>query len=410
MRESEKETPEPDADMERPNADVRAKDGPASAKKGPPRLVLLAGGLAVLAGLYFAWDWWRYARTHVTTENAYVQADVTPVSARVGGTVAAVPVDDNDAVRKGDVLLRLDVADLELALKAAEARLAQAKTQVEVYRANIEQARAAVEMATAEAERARADLRRTTDLAGQQVVSTQALDHDRTAYRVAESKLIAAVRALDSALSALDGNPDLPTDAQYLVREAQAALDQARLNVSYTTVEAPAGGYISQRRVEVGQRIQPGQPLMALVGLDDPYVVANFKETELTKIRIGQSVEIKVDVYPGVVYTGRVAGIDAGTGAAFALLPPQNASGNWVKVVQRVPVKIVLEKAPPETHPLRVGLSAEVSVNAKDLSGPLLRAHESTLRRHRRAESAPRTALGERAVAEASPAANLPRP
>jgi len=410
MRESKREITETEADVEQPSADVRTKDDPAPAKKGPPRPVMLAGGLAVLAVFYFAWNWWRYARTHVTTENAYVQSDVTPVSARVGGTVATVPVDNNDAVRKGDVLLRLDVADLELSLKGAQARLTQAKTQVEVYRANVQQARAALEMATAEAQRARADLERTINLAGQQVVSRQMLDHDRTAYRVAESKRIADARALDSALSALGGNVDLPTDEQYLVRGAQAALSQASLDLSYATVKAPADGYISQKRVEVGQRIQPGQPLMALVSLDEPYVVANFKETEITKIRISQPVEIKVDVYPGVVYTGRVAGIDAGTGAAFALLPPQNASGNWVKVVQRVPVKIVLEKAPPETHPLRVGLSAEVSVNVMDLSGPLLRAHESTLRRPRRAEPAARTVPGEATATAASSAPNLPRP
>ncbi len=396
--------------MEQPSADVRAKDGHAPAKKGPPRPVLLVGGLAVLVGLYFAWNWWRYIRTHVTTDNAYVHSDVTPVSARVGGTVSALAVDDNDAVKKGDVLLRIDVTDLALALKAAEARLAQAKTQVEVYRASVKQARASLETATAEAERARADLGRTINLANQQVVSRQELDHNRTAYRVAESQRVAAARALDSALSALNGDPDLPTEAQYLVRQAQADLDQARLNVSYTTVLAPADGYISQKRVEVGQRIQPGQPLMALVSLDEPYVVANFKETEITKVRIGQPVDIKVDVYPDFVYAGRVAGIDAGTGAAFALLPPQNASGNWVKVVQRVPVKIILDKVPPETHPLRVGLSAEVSVNVMDLSGPLLRAHELTLQGPKRAQPAPRTVPDEATATAASPAPNLPRP
>jgi membrane fusion protein (multidrug efflux system) len=401
---------EPNAGMEPPSADARAKDAPAPASKRPPRAVVLVGSVALLVGLYFAWNWWRYIRTHVTTDNAYVRADVTPLSARVGGTVSAVAVDDNDAVKKGDVLLRIDVTDFKLALKAAEARLVQAKTQVEVYRASIKQARASLESATAEAERARADLARTVNLASQQVVSRQTLDHNRTAYRVAESQRVAAARVLDSALSALGGNPDLPTNEQYLVRQAQADLDQARLNVSYTTVLAPANGYISQKQVEVGQRIQAGQPLMALVSLDDPYLVANFKETEITKIRIGQPVDIKVDVYPDFVYTGHVAGIDAGTGAAFALLPPQNASGNWVKVVQRVPVKIILEKAPPETHPLRVGLSAEVSVNVTDLSGPLLRAHEWTLRGPQRAESAPRTVPDKATAAATSSTPNLPRP
>jgi membrane fusion protein (multidrug efflux system) len=361
----------------------------AGAKKGPPKPVLAVAALAVLVGLYFAWNWWRYTRTHVTTDNAYVRADVTPVSARIGGTVTAVPVDDNEAVRKGDVLLRLDTTDLEVALRGAEAQLAKARTQVAVYRATVKQARASLAMAEAEAERARTDLERTSNLAARRVVSAQSLDHDRTAYLVAESQRVAAARELDSALSALDGNPDLPTKDQCLVREAQAALDQAWLNLGYATVTAPADGYISQRGVEVGQRVQPGQPLMALVELDDPYVVANFKETELTDIRIGQKAEIKVDVYPDVVYTGRVDSIDSGTGAAFALLPPQNASGNWVKVVQRVPVKIVLEKTPPEDYPLRIGLSAEVAVNTEDRSGPLLRAHESSLPGHRRAEPAP---------------------
>jgi membrane fusion protein (multidrug efflux system) len=398
MSESEKEGKAPQADAQARNPDAPAPQAPspatnagAPAKKGPPKPVLGVAVLAVLVGLYFAWDWWRYARTHVTTENAYVRADVTPVSARIGGTVSEVPVDSNDAVRKGDVLLHLDTTDLDLAVSAAEARLGQARTQVEVYRATVKQERANVAMAAAEAERARTDLERTANLAKQQVVSTQSLDHARTAYSVAESRRVATVRALDRALSALDGNPDLPTEEQCLVREARAALDQARQNLSYAVVTASANGYISQRRVQVGQRVQPGQPLMALVELDDPYVVANFKETEITDIRIGQTAEIRVDVYPDVVYTGRVDSIDSGTGAAFALLPPQNASGNWVKVVQRVPVKIVLEEAPRESHPLRIGLSAEVAVNTEDRSGALLRAHESTLRRHLRAEATPQT-------------------
>jgi membrane fusion protein (multidrug efflux system) len=384
------DAPAPPPGAPAPQASAAPNTGAgAPAKKGPPKPVLVVAALALLVGLYFAWDWWRYARSHVTTDNAYVRADVTPVSARIEGTVAAVLVDSNDAVRKGDVLLRLDTTDLEVTLRGAEARLEQAQSQVLAYRAAIKQASANIAMATAETERARADLQRMRNLARQQVVSKQQLDHASTAYRVAESRRVAATRELDRVLSSLGGDPELPTERQSLVREARAALDQARLDLGYATVTAPADGYISQRRVEVGQRALRGQPLMALVGLGDPYVVANFKETEITDIRIGQTAEITVDVYPEVVYTGRVDSIDSGTGAAFALLPPQNASGNWVKVVQRVPVKIVLEEALSETHPLRIGLSAEVAVNTEDRSGPLLRAHESSLHRPRRAEGAP---------------------
>ena len=338
-----------------------------------PRTLLLAlGFLALLGVLYAAGSWWHYRRHHATTDDAYVRADVTPLSTRVEGTVARVRVADNAAVKAGDVLLELDPTDLEVAVRAAAAHLGVAISKVRAAHAVVDQARANLATATAEAQRARTDYERLSNLAHQKVVSRQALDHGRTAAGVSESKHEGAGKALEEALTALGGDPNQPIEENSLVRAARAALDRAKLDLSYATVSAPEDGYISQKSIDVGQHVDKGQPVMALVKLDRPYVLANFKETSLTNVRIGQPVEIEVDLYPGTVYHGHVDSIEAGTGAAFSLLPPENASGNWVKIVQRVPVKVVLDTPPPASRPLRIGLSTFVSVDTTNRTGPLL--------------------------------------
>jgi membrane fusion protein (multidrug efflux system) len=345
----------------------------------PPRrfLLLAVGGLAFLGALYAAGRWWNYHRHHATTDDAYVRADITPLSTRVEGTVARVFVKDNASVKAGDVILELDPTDLEVAVRAARARLGEAIAKVRGYHAAVAQARAEVATAEAEAQRARTDYERLKHLERQRVVSRQDLDHARTAFGVAEAKRQAAEKALDEALSLLGGDANQPIEENSLVQEARAALDRAKLDLSYAVLKAPDDGYISQKNVEVGQRVEKGQPLMTLVKLSQPYVLANFKETDLSHVRIGQPVEIKVDIYPDTVYRGHVDSIDSGTGAAFSLLPPENASGNWVKIVQRVPVKVVLDAPPPVSRPLRVGLSAIVSIDTTRRTGPLLVAREA---------------------------------
>jgi membrane fusion protein (multidrug efflux system) len=176
----------------------------------------------------------------------------------------------------------------------------------------------------------------------------------------------------EQAKAALGGEADSPRYERAVVRQAEAAVHEAQLNLSYCTLVSPIDGMVSRKALEVGQRVQPGQPLMAVVPLDRVYIEANYKETQLNDVRVGQPAEIKADIYPGVVYRGKVDSLSAGTGAAFSLLPPENATGNWVKVVQRLPVKIILDEPPPADRPLRIGLSVEVTIDTRDRSGPLL--------------------------------------
>ncbi len=205
------------------------------------------------------------------------------------------------------------------------------------------------------------------------MVSTQFYDQATTALRVAVADQALAQHQLQQARAALGG--DMVDHARYdrpIVQQAQAMLEAAKLDLSYTEIRSPITGIITRKSVHVGNRIQPGEPLMALVPIDRLYVTANFKETQLTDVRVGQPADVEADIYPGFVYRGHIDSISVGTGAAFALLPPENATGNWVKVVQRVPVKIVLNEKPPSDKLLRMGLSVEVTVNITDKRGPLL--------------------------------------
>jgi len=328
--------------------------------------------LAVLAAVGLGVRWWHFFRTHVETDDAYVRADVALVTPRIAGSVSLLPVDENWQVRRGDLVARLDPAEYRVRLRRADAALAHAVEGVEQARAAVRAGESEVRVAETDLAQARLDYDRAVQLAERGAVPTEKLDHARTALRAAEARLVTAQRGADRARAELGVPLDAPATAAAPVREAQATRDEAALLLSYTKLRAPVSGIVSKRVAEVGQRVQPGQALMAIVPLADAYVEANFKETQISGVRVGQPATLAVDLYPGYEYRGHVDGIAPGTGAAFALLPPENATGNWVKVVQRVPIRIRLDAPPPPERPLRVGASVVVTIDTRDRRGALL--------------------------------------
>src|SRR3989441_10710412 len=290
-----------------------------------------------------------WSRSHVSTDNAQVDGHVIPILPKVGGFVAQVRVDDNRRVRAGDTLVVLDDRDFQTRLAQAEADLAVALAGVSSNR-RVGQAEAAVAQAQANALKAHADLDRLLPLAQQDIVSKQQLDAAQAAAAAADAALAAAQAALAGA------------DAR--VAAARAVRDQAALNLSYTRISAPSNGVVSKKSVEVGQLVQPGQPLMSVVPLEDVWLTANLKETEIADVRPGEPVDFTVDAYPGAHFRGHVESVSPATGARFSLLPPDNATGNFTKVVQRVPVRIRPERVDP-AHPLRPGMSVDVTIQTK---------------------------------------------
>lgn len=326
----------------------------------------------LLAAAVGGYRWWRFTRVHAETDDAYVAADVTLITPRVAGTVIELPVRENWQVKPGDLLARLDPADYELRLREADAALAQARQSVAQQRAEVQAADSDVQLAEAELDLAQRDDDRVEELFRKKVVSNDELDRSRTNLRVARARLTSARQRALEARSALGIPLDAPdTDAPAL-RRALATRDMAALQLSYTELRSPLAGFIDARTVQLGQHVDPGQALMRVVPLHDVYVEANFKETQITDIRVGQPVIVVADAYPGVEYRGVVDGLAPGTGASSALLPPENATGNWIKVVQRVPVKIRFTEEPASEYPLRVGLSVVATVDTHDTSGPLL--------------------------------------
>jgi len=330
----------------------------------PVLIALVAAGL-VVAGV-FGVRWWRFYQTHVSTDDAYVRADVAQVTARIPGTIVELAVEENTHVRQGDLIVRLDREEYELRLREAEAAVSRAIRTVEEMKASVLTAESHLAVAEAEFAQLRLDHGRAEQLAGRDVVPKERLDRARTALRVGESRVQAARREVERARAVLGVPLDAPSSETAIVRQAVAARDVAALLLSYTELRAPITGVVARRTIEIGQRIQPGQPLMMVVPLERVYVEANFKETQLSYVRVGQPAEIVADVYPDIVYRGHVESVAPGSGAAFALLPPENATGNWVKVVQRVPVRIALDEPPPADRPLRVSLSVVATI---ELSG-----------------------------------------
>ncbi|MGU7769100.1 HlyD family efflux transporter periplasmic adaptor subunit [Burkholderia sp. MR1-5-21] len=329
-------------------------------------IALLAGSLAIASAAYGAY-YFLDARYHVETDDAYVNGNVVQITPQISGTVIGVNADNTQIVKAGEPLVQIDPADAKIALQQAEANLGQTVRRVHGLYVDDDKYRADIAQRQSDLAKAQDDLRRRLSTGMTGAVSDEEISHARDAVRSAQAALDAAKqqlganRALTSNTS-VDKHPDVLASAAH-VRDAYLAY-------SRTTLPAPVTGYIAQRSVQVGQRVSPGAALMSVVPLNQVWVDANFKEWQLRQIRIGQPVDLVADVYgSSVVYHGRIAGFTPGTGSALALLPAQNATGNWIKVVQRLPVRIEIPPAELEKHPLRVGLSMNVDVDVKDRAG-----------------------------------------
>lgn len=354
-------------------------------------LTRLALAVIVAGLLWTAW-YVLVGRNHVSTDNAYVNAEMAQVTPLISAQAIEVLVSDTQAVKRGDILVKLDPTNARIAIAQAQADLAEAQrrfrqtsatsgalsAQVDARGADIIQARAQLASAQADVEKARVDLQRREALVGDGAVSGDEVTSARTAYAAARAALdvarasVTTAQATRSAASGqLAANDALVrgsrVDTDPAVMAAQAKLDAAKLDLERTVIRAPIDGVVTKRQVQVGQRVAQGSPIMTIVPLAQVYVDANFKERQLGKVKVGMPAKVTADIYGGdVVYHGKVVGFSGGTGASLSLIPAQNATGNWIKVVQRLPVRIALDPKELAAHPLRVGLSTEVEI---DLSG-----------------------------------------
>jgi membrane fusion protein (multidrug efflux system) len=332
--------------------------------------------VAIIAAIW-GFKTWNYSRSHESTDDAQVDGHIVPVLAKVGGYVTGVSADENQHVTEGQILVTLDDAEYRVRVESAQADLAaaegvagtrstegQAEGQVQTASGQRSQLDAQVLAAQAANTNAQANLARMKDLAAKQIVSKQQLDAAQAAAAAAEAQLLAAQRQVTTAGSQISTAKAGVRIAEARSAAAQAALDNAKLQLSYTKIAAPASGLVARKQVEVGQLVTAGQPVMNVVADTGVWVTANFKETQLDDIKVGQGVEFDVDAYDGCTAQGKVESLSGATGAKFALLPPDNATGNFTKVVQRVPIRIAVTKGCPN-HPLRPGLSVNVHVSTR---------------------------------------------
>ncbi|HZY19556.1 MAG TPA: efflux RND transporter periplasmic adaptor subunit [Ramlibacter sp.] len=367
-------------DAQQNDAALATADRKAKRKKG---LTVLAVAVAVAGIGWGTWEW-LVASHYESTDNAYVQGNVVQITPQIGGTVLAIHADDTDFVKAGQPLVKLDPADVSVGLQQAEANLAQTVRQVRTLYANNGSLAAQVQLrladvakAEAEVHRASDDLNRRQSLSGNGAVSREELNHATTQLANARSALAAAQAGVTAAREQLASNQaqteGTTVEQHPSVQAAAAKVREAWLASQRAALPAPVDGYVAKRTVQLGQRVAAGTPLMSIVPLQQVWVDANFKEVQLRKIRIGQPVTLTADVYgKKVEYRGTVAGLGVGTGAAFALLPAQNATGNWIKVVQRVPVRVALDADQVAKNPLRVGLSMDVQVDVTNQDGKTL--------------------------------------
>ena len=349
-------------------------------KRGLMMVGIAVGSVAIVWGGYQ----WFYGKYHISTDNAYVAGNVIQITPQVSGTVVSIQADETDFVKAGELLVKIDPTDAKVALEQARAQLEQTIRDVKTLFANNEALRAQVNLreadftkAEVELAKAQDDVKRRTPLLNSGAVGQEEFNHvnaqlasAKSMAQAAQSAVIAAKEQLQASLTQTEGTT---VEHHPNVERAAARYREAYLALERVELVSPIDGHIAKRGVQVGQRVQAGSPLMTIVALNQLWVDANFKESQLQDIRIGQPVELAADVYgQKTVFHGKVAGLGAGTGSAFSLLPAQNATGNWIKVVQRVPVRIKLDDAELAQHPLRVGLSMDVNIETKDQSGKAL--------------------------------------
>ena len=327
----------------------------------------IATGVFVVVGAAYGAYWAKVLRYSQSTDDAYVNGNVVQITPQISGTVVSIGADDTQFVKAGQQLVRLDQADAKVALDQAEAQLAKTVREVRNLFATTAQLQASVEVRQTDLATAQNDLERRAQLGKSGAVSGEELQHAREAVKAAQSALSAAQQQLVANRARIDhttleDHPD--------VRNAAAAVRNAYLNYARTVLPAPVSGYVARRNVQLGQRVGPGAMLMAVVPLDQVWVDANFKEPQLAGMRVGQPVTLTADLYGNSIrYHGKVAGFGAGTGSAFSLLPAQNATGNWIKIVQRVPVRIALDPHELAANPLQIGLTMKAEVNVRNDSG-----------------------------------------
>jgi membrane fusion protein (multidrug efflux system) len=393
MYDSETLPPDLAETVARTGVPALAPPQPQAKPTGSLRKRLFAGlaGVVALGALGAGADWLLVSSRFVTTDNAYVDATSAQVTSQVAAPVSRLLVHDTQAVKQGQVLVTLDDTDAKIALASAEADLAKARRQVKGYlatddslaaqigskQANAAHAQAQIAVAKSDLDKAKMDLDRRKGLAASGFVSGEELTRVTAAYESAAASYQAAVAAQAqanadraAAVASLNANATLTqgatVDTNPEVLAAQAKVDQARVDLERTVIRAPIDGVVAKTAIQVGQRVSEGAQLMTVVPVQQAYVDANFKEGQLTRVRIGQPVELTSDLYGSKVrFHGRVEGLAGGTGSAFALIPAQNATGNWIKVVQRLPVRVALDASELKAHPLRVGLSMNAKIDLK---------------------------------------------
>lgn len=343
---------------------------PKDKKKTRKRALIILAVLFVIIGVAYLTYWFLVLRHYQETDDAYVAGTQAQVMAQVSGSVNKVWFDDTDFVKKGDVLVTLDRTDAEQAFEKAQTALATSVRQTHQLIINGRQYQATIDLQRTALDQAQADLRRREPLGAANLIGKEDLQHARDAVATARAQLDVAVQQYNANQAAV---LNTSLENQPAVKQSAAELRDAWLALQRTNVVSPIDGYVSRRSVQVGSQISTTTPLLAIVPANNLWVDANFKETQLAGVRIGQPATVVADIYgDDVIYHGKVVGLDMGTGSAFSLLPAQNATGNWIKVVQRLPVRIELDPAEVAKHPLRIGLSTLVKIDTANAEGAVL--------------------------------------